>query len=82
MNNAEIDQSSAMSGILSLSITDKAVLFAAYMPFLRNGGIFVPSKKKYRMGEEVFILLSLMDNRDTKSIRERMSELFELLRKL
>lgn len=72
MNNAEVSQSSAMSGILSLSITDKAVLFAAYMPFLRSGGIFVPSKKKYAMGEEVFILLQLMDEPDKIPVAGRV----------
>ncbi len=33
------------SGILSLTIKDKAVLYAAYMPFLLNGGLFVPTNQ-------------------------------------
>jgi type IV pilus assembly protein PilZ len=49
------------NGILSLAIKDKAVLHAAYMPFLRNGGLFIPTKKEYELGDEVFMLLSLMD---------------------
>ncbi len=52
---------SAKSGILSLSIKDKAVLYAAYMPFLQNGGLFVPTNKSYTIGDEVFMLLTLMD---------------------
>ena len=48
-------------GILSLTIKDRAVLYAAYMPFVRNGGLFVPTNKRYELGEEVFILLALMD---------------------
>ena len=48
-------------GILSLTIKDRAVLYAAYMPFVRHGGLFVPTNKKYELGEEVFILLALMD---------------------
>lgn len=48
-------------GILSLTIKDRAVLHAAYMPFVRNGGLFVPTNKRYELGEEVFILLALMD---------------------
>ena len=48
-------------GILSLTIKDRAVLYAAYMPFARHGGLFVPSNKKYELGEEVFILLALME---------------------
>ena len=51
----------ARSGILSLTIKDKAVLYAAYMPFVKNGGLFIPTGKQYSMGEEVFLLLNLMD---------------------
>lgn len=49
------------SGILSLTIKEKAALYAAYMPFIRNGGLFVPTSKQYKLGEEIFLLLSLMD---------------------
>ena len=47
------------NGILSLAIKDKAVLYAAYMPFIRNGGLFIPTKKEYELGDEVFMLLNL-----------------------
>ncbi|ALI09044.1 MULTISPECIES: PilZ domain-containing protein [Pseudomonas] len=49
------------NGILSLTIKDKSVLYAAYMPFIKNGGLFIPTNKHYRLGDEVFMLLSLMD---------------------
>ena len=48
-------------GILSLTIKDKAVLYSAYMPFLQYGGLFVPTNKAYDIGDEVFMLLTLMD---------------------
>lgn len=51
----------ARNGILSLTIKDKAVLYAAYMPFVRNGGLFIPTGKSYRLGDELFMLLNLMD---------------------
>jgi type IV pilus assembly protein PilZ len=51
----------ARSGILSLTIKDKAVLYSAYMPYLENGGLFVPTNKPYKVGDEVFMLLNLMD---------------------
>ncbi len=51
----------ARNGILSLTIKDKAVLYAAYMPFVKNGGMFIPTNKTYKLGDEVFMLLSLMD---------------------
>ena len=49
------------SGILSLTIKDKSVLYAAYMPFIKNGGLFIPTSKSYKLGDEVFLLLNLMD---------------------
>ncbi len=51
----------ARSGILTLTIKDKAVLYAAYMPFVENGGLFIPTSKNYQLGDEVFLLLNLMD---------------------
>jgi type IV pilus assembly protein PilZ len=51
----------ARSGILTLTIKDKAVLYAAYMPFIRHGGLFIPTAKNYHLGDEVFLLLNLMD---------------------
>ena len=51
----------ARNGILSLTIRDKAVLYAAYMPFIKNGGLFIPTNKSYSLGDEVFMLLNLMD---------------------
>ena len=54
-------QQGTRNGILSLTIKDKAVLYAAYMPFLQNGGLFIPTNKPYRIGDEVFMLLNLME---------------------
>ncbi len=49
-------------GILTLNIKDKSALYAAYMPFVKNGGLFIPTNKEYRLGDEVFILLTLVDD--------------------
>ncbi len=48
-------------GILSLTIKDKGALYAAYMPFVKNGGLFIPTNKAYKLGDEVFMLLTLME---------------------
>ena len=52
----------ARPGVLSLNIRERAALYAAYMPFLKGGGIFIPTSRQYQLGEEVFMLLSLMDD--------------------
>lgn len=49
-------------GVLSLAIKEKAALYAAYMPFLVGGGLFIPTTKTFQIGEEVFMLLSLIED--------------------
>ena len=51
----------AKKTMLALTIKDKVVLYNAYIPFVKNGGIFVPNKTDYDVGDEVFMLLNLMD---------------------
>ncbi|KQZ28097.1 PilZ domain-containing protein [Duganella sp. Root1480D1] len=48
--------------VLSLAIKEKAALYAAYMPFLKHGGMFVPTQKPYKIGDEIYLLLTLMDD--------------------
>ncbi len=48
-------------GLLTLTIKDKSALYLAYMPFVRNGGLFIPTSYAYKLGDEVFMLLNLMD---------------------
>jgi type IV pilus assembly protein PilZ len=31
------------------------------MPFIKGGGLFIPTPKAYNIGEEVFMLLTLME---------------------
>ena len=44
----------ARQGILSLVVKDKAALYNAYMPYIRQGGIFVPTTRRYFIGDEVY----------------------------
>ncbi|MFA9440256.1 PilZ domain-containing protein [Uliginosibacterium sp. sgz301328] len=54
--------STARPSVLSLNINSRSGLYAAYMPFIKNGGLFVPTPKTYMPGDEVFMLLQLMDD--------------------
>jgi len=58
--------------VLSLSIKEKAALYAAYMPFIKGGGLFIPTNKTYRMGEEVFMLLGLLDDPNKLKVAGRV----------
>lgn len=48
--------------VLSLAIKEKAALYAAFMPFVKGGGLFIPTNKSFKVGDEVFMLLSLIDD--------------------
>ena len=52
----------ARQGILSLAVKDKNALFQAYMPYIKQGGVFVPTPKRYFIGDEVFLLMTLPES--------------------
>ena len=52
----------AQPGILTLNIKDKSALYVSYMPFIKNGGLFIPTTRDSKLGDEVFLLLTLMDS--------------------
>lgn len=54
------DKIAEKAPVLSLSIKDLKVLYSAYMPFLENGGLFIPTKKSFNMGDKLSLLISLM----------------------
>jgi type IV pilus assembly protein PilZ len=66
------DQPQSRQGILSLTIRDKNALYAAYMPFINNGGLFIPTNKVYQLGDDVFILLNLMEETDRIPVAGRV----------
>jgi len=65
---SDVDQQS----VLALTIQDKSVLYGAYMSFLKNGGLFVPTARSYRLGDEVFLLLTLMDEPEKLPVAGRV----------
>lgn len=56
------------SGIVRVDIEDKSALYAAYMPFIVNGGLFVEEhalgKVRHDLGGDVFLLLHLLDENE------------------
>ena len=68
MNQASVPR----QGILSLTIKAKSALYAAYMPFVKGGGLFIPTKKDYKLGEEVFMLLTLMEETEKLPVAGRI----------
>lgn len=44
---------------LELNIVNKTELFAAYMPFIKNGGLFVRTPDSFQLGQMVSLNLKL-----------------------
>ena len=53
--------------MLSFAITDINLLHQIYMPFLRSGGLFIATDRPYKMGDELFLLLTLPDQPNERS---------------
>ena len=51
---------SQRTGVITLALRTKAELYQAWMPFIKGGGLFVQSTRAHALGEEVFLLLTLM----------------------
>jgi len=60
MSEQDRPTSTSRPGALSLNIREKSILYAAYMPFLKGGGIFIPTTRPYRLGDEIFMLIGLL----------------------
>jgi type IV pilus assembly protein PilZ len=48
--------------VIQLVFREKGALYAAYMPLLTDGGLFVPTQRLYKLGEDIYLLLSLPDD--------------------
>jgi len=48
--------------VIQLVFREKGALYAAYIPIFSEGGLFVPTTREYRLGEDIYLLLSLPDD--------------------
>lgn len=61
------------SNVFFVNIQDKANLFHIYMPFIINGGLFVRTDKQFNLGDEVFLLVKLIDEPEKFTIRGKVA---------
>ena len=54
-------QMGGAGGILALELKEQAALYEAYMPFVKGGGLFVNTAREYSIGDDVFVLLTLLE---------------------
>jgi len=48
--------------VIQLVFRDKGALYAAYMPILAEGGLFVPTTRDYRLGDDLYMLVTLPED--------------------
>ena len=53
---------SGRPSVIQLVFREKGALYAAYIPLFTDGGLFVPTTRDYRIGEDIYLLLSLPDD--------------------
>ena len=48
--------------VIQLVFREKGALYAAFIPVFSEGGLFVPTQRDYRLGDDIYLLLSLPDD--------------------
>jgi len=48
--------------VIQLVFREKGALYAAYIPLFSDGGLFVPTTREYRLGDDIYLLLSLPED--------------------
>jgi len=48
--------------VIQLVFREKGALYAAYIPAFTDGGLFVPTTREYKLGDDIYLLLSLPDD--------------------
>ena len=59
--------------MLSVNIPDEMTLYNSYLPFLKHGGLFIPTDKSYKIGDEVFLLLTLLNDGEKTPIAGKVA---------
>ena len=53
---------SSRPSVVQLAIKEKAALYAAYIPLFAEGGVFIPTSREYKLGDDVYVLMTLPDD--------------------
>ena len=61
-NLATAAPSTTRPSVIQLVFREKGALYAAYIPLFSEGGLFVPTTREYKLGEDIYLLLSLPDD--------------------
>jgi type IV pilus assembly protein PilZ len=57
-----LSPTSPRPSVIQLAIKEKAALYAAYIPLFADGGVFIPTAREYKLGDDVYVLLTLPED--------------------
>ena len=59
--------------VIQLVFREKGALYAAFIPVFTEGGLFVPTLRDYRLGDDIYLLLSLPDDTQRYPVAGKVS---------
>ena len=71
-SNAAGEKGGLRPSILSLTIREKSALASAYMRFIEGGGLFIPTTRPARLGDEVYAMVTVVDEESRMPIPGRV----------
>ncbi|MGE5453389.1 MAG: PilZ domain-containing protein [Acidobacteriota bacterium] len=63
----------ARPSVIQLVFREKGALYAAYMPALTDGGLFVPTTRDYMLGDDIYLLLSLPEDNQRYPVQGKIA---------
>ena len=60
--NPPTPSTAARPSVVQLAIKEKAALYAAYIPLFKEGGVFIPTAREYKLGADVYVLMTLPED--------------------
>jgi type IV pilus assembly protein PilZ len=69
----ETRTASTRPSVIQLAIREKAALYAAYIPVFTEGGVFVPTSREYKLGDDVYILLTLPEDTERHPVAGKVA---------
>lgn len=58
----EATEQKVRPAVLSVAYKEKAALYAAYVPVIARGGLFVPTDRPGRLGDGIYLMVSLPED--------------------
>ncbi|NKB77090.1 MAG: pilus assembly protein PilZ [Gammaproteobacteria bacterium] len=63
-NNTPLSNPDPITHPIELAYKSQSELKMAYLPFIKNGGLFIATIEEYMMGQTIWVKVDLPDNND------------------